>query len=266
MAVVDVVRQGGVVTVTLNRPEAKNALNPEMVVRLVGVWEDVAKDQDVRAVVLTGAAGSTFCAGADLGTLSPLQTGARDPIDEWDRAVLDDLTLPGRSVLVGVDLGKPLIVAANGHAIAGGMLLLTAGDVRVVAAGARLALPELKLGLPGIGAVRLSRELPPALAREVFFTGNPISAERAFDVGFVNHVVPASEVLAIAEGLAQAIAASAPLAVQSTREVMRAAVGMSDADAIALERDRGAAVFASDDAREGPLAYIEKRAPVFKGS
>jgi enoyl-CoA hydratase/carnithine racemase len=135
----------------------------------------------------------------------------------------------------------------------------------VVAAGARLALPELKLGLPGIGAVRLSRELPPALARELFFTGNPVSAERAFDVGFVNHVVAATEVLAVAQGLAQAIAANAPLAVQSTRQVMRAAVGMSDSDAIAHERERGAEVFATDDAREGPLAYMQKRARIFKG-
>lgn len=265
MAVVDVEHAAGVVTVTLNRPEVKNALNPEMVVRLARLWNEVRADPGVHAVVLTGAAGSTFCAGADLASLAPLLTGARPPADAWDQAVIDDPSLPGRAILTAVELGKPLVVAANGHAIAGGMLLLLAGDVRVAATGARLGFTELKLGLPSIGAVRMARELPPALARQVLFTGEPISAERGFEVGFINEIAPAEEVLRVAQRLAASIAACAPLAVKATSEVLRASVGMSDADAQALEAARAVEIFATEDAREGPRAYMEKRAPVFRG-
>ena len=267
MSVVEIQGEGRVVTVTLNRPELKNAMNPEMVVRLARLWGELADDPQVWAVVLTGAAGSTFCAGADLRSLAPLQTGAREPVDEWDEAMVADPSLLGRSVLAGVRLGKPLVVAANGHAIGGGMGLVLAGDIRVMAAGARMAYNEVKLGLltEGGGTALLGRALPPALATEVLVTGEPITAERAWEVGFVNHVVPAADVLAKAQAIARSIASNAPLAVQATMEVMAATAGMTESDALTYEAARAIEIRATADAREGPLAYMEKRVPVFQG-
>jgi enoyl-CoA hydratase len=267
VAAVEVERDGHVLMATLNRPDVKNTINPEMLVRLARLWDQIAADRDVRAVVLTGAAGSTFCAGADLGRLATLLTGARPPEDEWDHAVTDDLSLLGRALLTGVDLGKPLVVAANGHAVAGGMVLLFAGDIRVMATGGRMACTEAKLGLmAGGGATALlARELPPAIAREVLVTGEPLSAERAYEVGFVNHLADPGDVLSRATEIAATIAANAPLAVGAIRDVTRTAAEMNEADALAYEHRRIEELLATEDCKEGPLAFMEKRTPVFQG-
>jgi enoyl-CoA hydratase len=266
VAVIEVQRDGHVATVVINRPEAKNSFTPEVVVRLARTWDELGADTDIWAVVLTGAPGTTFCAGADLKRMAPLVTGDRPPDDEWDRTVLADVSIIGRAALAGVDLGKPLVVAANGHAIGGGVVLVMAGDLRVMARGAMMALTEVKLGLltEGGGTALLARELPPALAREVLLTGSPLSAERAFEAGFVNHLADPDDVLDVAQGLAHVIAANAPLAVRAAREVSRAAAGMAVEAALALERKRAQDMFETDDAREGPLAFMEKRPPVFQ--
>jgi enoyl-CoA hydratase len=266
VAVIEVQRDAHVATVVINRPEAKNSFTPEVAVRLARAWEELSADTDVWVVVLTGAPGTTFCAGADLKRMAPLMTGDRPPDDEWDQIVLADVGVIGRAGLAGVDLGKPLVVAANGHAIGAGAVLVMAGDLRVMARGATIALTETKLGLltEGGGTALLARELPPALAREVLFTGNPLSAERAFEAGFVNHLADADGVLDVAQRLAQSIAANAPLAVQAAREVSRAAAGMDIEAALALERKRAQEMFETDDAREGPRAFMEKRPPVFR--
>ena len=166
MSVLEIEFSEGIALVRLNRPEARNALNPELIVALANCWIQLRDDDSVRVIVLTGAAGSTFCAGFDLGSYIPLLTGARQAADEWDRAVLAEPDLPARATLRDLDIGKPLIVAANGHAIAGGMEMLLAGDLRVVASGARLGLSEVKLGLiPAMGGTaRLTRLVSPALA------------------------------------------------------------------------------------------------------
>lgn len=256
-----------VATVTLNRPEARNALSPELIVRLDQCWRDLRDDGEVRAVVLTGAPGSTFCAGFDLARSIPLFTGARAPEDEWDHAVAGDAALAGRACLRDEGLGKPLIVAANGHAIAGGMELLRAGDLRLVAAGARLGLSEVKLGLiPAMGgAATLTRHLPRALAAEMLLTGDAISAEAALAAGFVNRVVAADDVLSSATTVARTIAANAPLAVAAALDLLRTSGDLTEAEALAREAEASARLMQTEDAIEGPRAFFEKRPPAFKG-
>ncbi|MBT3535635.1 MAG: crotonase/enoyl-CoA hydratase family protein [Rhodospirillaceae bacterium] len=267
MAVLELEQRDGVALVRLNRPEARNALNPELIVALADCWARLQADDGVRVVVLTGAAGSTFCAGFDLTSYIPLLTGAREPADEWDRAVVAEPDLPARATLRETDIGKPLIVAANGHAIAGGMEMLLAGDLRVVAAGARLGLSEVKLGLiPAMGGTaRLARLVSPALAAEMLLTGNPIAADGALAAGLVNYVVSPDKVEEVAMELAATIAANAPLAVKAARNIMRQAADLSEAEALALEWAETQIIAKTEDAVEGPRALMEKRPPVFKG-
>jgi len=267
MAVLKIDKSDGVAIVTLNRPEARNALNPELIVRLGKCWQSLRDDGEVRAVVLTGATGSTFCAGFDLAQSIPLFTGAREPADEWDEAVAADFALSANACLRDFDLGKPLVVAANGHAIAGGMELLRAGDLRVVASGAKLGLSEVKLGLiPAMGGTAtLTRHMPRALAAEMLLTGDPIDAERGLAAGFINQVVDAGEVLTTATAIARTIASNAPLAVAAARELLRTSIDLSEADALAREAEVCAQLMRSEDAVEGPRAFLEKRPPVFAG-
>jgi enoyl-CoA hydratase len=267
VTVLEVETKDHVALVRLNRPEARNALSPELVGRLAGLWPTLRDDPAVRVVVLTGAEGSTFCAGFDLARSIPLMTGARAAEDDWDRAMLADPGLAGVATLRDFDLECPLVVAANGHAIAGGMEMLLAGDLAVVAAGARLGLSEVRLGLiPGMGGTaRLARLIPPAVAAEILLTGQPIAAEAALAAGFVNRVVPVDQVLATAMGLAQTIAANAPLAIKAARAVMRRSGDLTEAEALALEREQVQKLVATEDAVEGPRAFLEKRPPVFRG-
>lgn len=267
MTVLLVEKADHIATVTLNRPEARNALNPELVCRLAECWETLKADETVRVVVLTGAAGSTFCAGFDLATSIPLMMGSREPQDDWEKAFAADAGLAARATLRDFDLGKPLIVAANGHAIAGGMEMLLSADLRVVAEAALLGLSEVKLGLiPAMGGTALlARRVAPALATELLLTGGNISAARAAEAGFLNRIVPADQVKAAAMELAQAIAANAPLAVAAARDVIRRSADLDAGEALALEADYLKRLTATEDAREGPRAFMEKRQPVFRG-
>jgi enoyl-CoA hydratase len=267
MSVLEMNVSESVAVVTLNRPEARNALSPELIVRLARSWQAIRDDHDIRAVVLTGAPGSTFCAGFDLAKTIPLITRTRGPADEWDEALLSDWTLAGRACLRDYDLRKPLIVAANGHAIAGGMELLRAGDLRVVASKALLGLSEVKIGLITAmgGTATLIRHMPRALAAEMLLTGNAISADRAFAVGFVNRVVEADVVLATATELARTIAANAPLAIAAARDLLRTSFDQTEAEALEDEARLSERLAKTADAIEGPRAFLEKRPPVFKG-
>jgi enoyl-CoA hydratase len=216
-----------------------------------------------------GTGASTFCAGFDLATFILLLTGARTPQDEWDRAAVAAglHAIAGQATLRDLNLDRPVIVAANGHAIAGGMEMLLAGDLRIVSANARLGLSEVRLGLiPGMGGTaRLARHIPPALASEMLLTGNPISAERALSAGLINRVVPAEQVMEIAMEYARTIAANPPLAVRAAREVMNRSRDISEGEALDLERERVQELAGTEDAIEGPRAFMEKRPPVFKG-
>ncbi|TAJ73744.1 MAG: crotonase/enoyl-CoA hydratase family protein [Phenylobacterium sp.] len=265
--VVNFERRRHVAIVTLNRPEALNAISPEMLVRLAEAWTRVRDDQEIRVAVVTGAGDRAFCSGADLGRFIPLMSRARPPEDEWDRRVLADRDMLGTGLLRTFDVVKPVIAAINGHAIAGGMELAQGTDLRVASDTAKLGVQEVKWAIfPGGGStVRLPRQVPYARAMELLLTGDLITAAEALEWGFLNRVVPQGEVLPAALELAERIAANGPIAVQAIRRSARACLGRPEADAMQIESEMAAPVFRTEDAREGPLAFMQKRRPVFNG-
>lgn len=267
MGVLEYQLDGHVGLLTLNRPEARNSLNPELIVGLAETWERVKEDPVVRVVVLTGADGSTFCSGFDLGTTIPLITGSREPQNQFEEAIAADKELLRRATLVGHDIGKPIVAAVNGHAIAGGMELLLTCDLRVVAQGVKLGLSEVALGLiPGMGGTALlRRHLPGALAMEMLLCAKPIISDDLANSGLFNRLVPVSEILPTALEIAQTIASNAPLAVQSARQVVRKSSDLEESEALLLETEIGEVLAKTEDAVEGPLAFMEKRSAKFHG-
>ncbi|MGB1879843.1 MAG: enoyl-CoA hydratase-related protein [Gammaproteobacteria bacterium] len=264
MAVVDYAVNGHVATVTLNRPEARNAVNPEVAVRLADAWRAVRDDDQVRVAILTGT-GSCFCAGADLGQLIPLMAGNRGAEDEFDERVLAEPEILESALLRSFDTGKPVIAAINGHAIAGGMEMVQGTDLRVAAPTARFGVQEVKWAIfpAGGSTVRLPQQLPFAKAMELLLTGDLITADEALGLGFLNYVT--EDVLGKATELADKIAANGPIAVQAIRRSARACLGMEELAALKLESEISAPVFRTEDAAEGPRAFMEKRTPVYKG-
>ena len=267
MAVVEVAVQDHIALVTLNRPEARNSLSPEVLVRLWAAWQQIEDDDDVRVAIITGAGEKAFCAGADLGLLIPLTTGARQPENEFDEIVVADRGLGGRAMLRDWTPSKPVIAAVNGHAIAGGCEIVQGTDIRVAADTARFGVQEVKWALYPIGgsSVRLPRQFPEAIAMELLLTGDLLDAATCHRYGFVNHVVPAADVMAKATEIAGKIAANGPLAVKAIKAGAREARGLPETEALAVELKWGGPVFRSQDAVEGPMAFMQKRAPVFTG-
>lgn len=258
---------GQIAVVRLNRPEARNAFDPETVVRLYEAFERVREDEAIRVAVLTGTGDTAFCAGADLGRFIPLISGARGVEDEWDQRLID-LFAAGKGLpLMREDPVKPVIAAINGHAIAGGMELAQGTDIRVSCPEAKFGVQEVKWAVfpSGGSTVRLPQQLPFAKAMELLLTGDLISAEDALACGFLNHIVAREAVMDKAMEIAAKIAANGPLAVQAIRKSARACLGVPEAEALAMEATFAAPVFASEDAKEGPRAFMEKRAPVFQG-
>jgi enoyl-CoA hydratase len=239
-------RRGHVLIVTLNRPAARNALSGPMMELMRQAWDTVDSDPGIRACVLTGAGGA-FCAGADLKAMTRDHPGAR--LGELDVSVIE-----------------PLIAAVEGPAIAGGTEILQACDIRVAGASARFGVSEARWGLFPLGgsAVRLPRQVPYTVAAELLLTGRHITADEALSIGLIGHVVPDGQALETALEIAAAIAANGPVAVRAILRVIRETEGMPENEAFALEAKVGMAVFASEDAKEGPRAFAEKRKPEFR--
>jgi len=264
MALVEYELQGHVAKITLNRPEARNAINPEVAVRLANAWESVRSDDKVRVAVLTGV-GSAFCAGADLGQLIPMMSGARKPENEWDERVASEPGITGRALLRNFDPEKPVIAAINGHAIAGGMEIVQGTDIRVAVPEAKFGVQEVKWAIfpAGGSTVRLPVQLPYAKAMELLLTGDLITADEALSLGFLNYVTP--DVTAKAMEIAGKIAANGPIAVKAIRRSVKESLGKPEKEALRIESEISAPVFQTEDAREGPRAFMEKRQPSYKG-
>lgn len=260
-------RDGGILTLTLNRPAAANALSPEMLVRLAEAWYEFRDSADLRVAILTGAGDGHFCSGGDLERTMPLLTGARQPADAWDERLLAAPTLFTDAILRGFTVWKPIVVAVNGSALGGGTEITNACDLRVAAEHAVFGLPEAKVGLlPGGGSIsRLPRQIPFARAMEMMLTGDPIDAREALALGLVNRVVARADLAATARSLAERIAANGPLAVRKIKEGVYRTSGLPLADALRIEDEVAVAVLTSRDAREGPRAFREKRKPEFTG-
>ncbi len=257
-----------IVTITMNRPEKRNAMNSQMLVELARAWAEYRDDAGARVAVLTGAGSKAFCAGADLGSLLPLFTRSRPPEDEWDEALLADRSIQMSAILRGFELYKPVIAAVNGFALAGGTEVLGACDLRIAAAHATIGLTEVKRGVaPGGGSmVRLARQIPYAKAMEILLTGEPMSAEEAHRIGLLNEVVSAEHLQERSQAVARLIAGNAPLAVQGCKEVVLGTSGLPLDQASAIEDEVAVRVLKTQDAVEGPLAFIQKRKPEFTGT
>lgn len=257
----------GICTLTLNRPERHNALSPELICRLADTLEAMARDDEVRVLILTGAGGASFCSGGDLALTLPLLTGARAPETEWDRRIAADRDIVFRASFKGWHFPKPVIAAINGHCLAGGFEMMLGTDIRIAADHAQFGLPEVRHALiPFAGALpALPRQVPEALAMEMLLTGDTVSAQRLQDAGLVNRVVAADQVLAAAHEVAARIAANGPLAVAEVKRAVALARGRPVEEGWQIETDAMDRVMASEDAQEGPRAFIERRKPDFRG-
>jgi enoyl-CoA hydratase len=251
-------RRGHVLIVTMNRPQARNALSGPMMELMRQAWDTVDSDPDIRVCVLTGAGGA-FCAGADLKAMTREHPGDRFRGGELDLSVIEPL-------LKGRRLSKPLIAAVEGPAVAGGTEILQACDIRVAGASARFGVSEARWGLFPLGgsAVRLPRQIPYTVAADLLLTGRHITAAEALSIGLIGHVVPDGQALGQALEIAAAIAANGPVAVRAILRVIRETEGMAENEAFALEAKVGMSVFASEDAKEGPRAFAEKRRPEYR--
>ena len=249
------IREGNIAVVTLNRPQVRNAVNSEITQALNLAVKQTEADGKICAVILTSAGDRAFCAGADLAEIAA------------GRAALLETSDGGFAGFAHAPRVKPWIAAVRGHTVGGGFELALACDMIVAAEDAQFGLPEVKRGLlAGAGGIyRLPRAIPRHVALEMVATGTPINAARAAALGLVNRVVPPDQVLTSALELGRAIAANGPLAVRQSLRVARQAFDLTEAELRVLSDSHGRVVFDSEDAREGAEAFIQKRAPQWRG-
>ena len=255
-------RHGHVVTVTMNRPEAKNAWSAEMLGAMADAWDQIDDDPEIRVAILTGAGGD-FCAGADLKAMS----AARSSGDDGFAGRVRGADAAFEAMLRTRRLAKPLIAAVEGVAVAGGTEILQATDIRIAGESARFGLAEVRRALFPIGGstVRLRRQIPYTKAMEILLIGDHLSACEALDVGLIGRVVPDGTALDEARAVAEKIARNGPLAVQAIKRSVQQTEGLPEAEALKVELEIGFAVFGTEDAKEGPRAFAEGRDPEYHG-
>jgi len=246
-----------VATITLNRPDALNAINADLGAGLIAALQRVRDDAEIRVAVLTGN-GRAFCAGADLRGGSPAAGGGPG----------DVFTTEERRNFATFDVKKPVIAAVNGYCLGGGFEVALACDLRIASDAAQFGLPEITLGFfPLAGApMRLPRAIPQAFANELLFLGERIDAQTALRFGIVSRVVAADDLLTLAGAMAAKIAGYAPIAVRALKEVVEAQADLSLPQAMRFSTALRWIVGQTDDAKEGPRAFAEKRAPHFSGA
>ena len=242
-----------VAIVTINRPEAMNAFTAEMLRAMDAAFADFNADPDLWVAILTAAGDKSFSAGMDLKEAIPAMAGG------------DELGYGDHTKRPFSDVFKPIIAAVNGYCIAGGLEFLQGTDLRVAAEHATFGLGEVRWGIIPTGGshIRLPRQIPWAVAMEILLTGRPIDARRAYDIGLVNQVVPLGELMPAALTLAEVICKNGPLAVRTAKEIAVRSLALESG--FVLEKALGARVFSSEDAKEGPRAFAEKRPPRFTG-
>jgi enoyl-CoA hydratase len=259
-------RQGPTVLLTMNRPERRNALSLDMIVRLADAWETVDGDESIRSVILTGAEGA-YCVGGDLdaGWMTGNRSG--EPTDN-ERRVMEDRSIIGRGLLLSTWLRTPIIAVVNGDCLGGGCEMLQQTDIRIAEEHARFGVPEARRGLiAGAGStMRLKRQIPYAVAMEMLITGRILDAEEALRWGLVTHVVPPGQGMAKGLEIAGVIAANGPLSVAASKASAVETGWLPEVEAAPIEQRYAAMVTRSTDAQEGMRAFIEKRPPQFTGT
>jgi enoyl-CoA hydratase len=260
-------RDGHIATLTMNRPEVKNAINMEMLCRLHDAWDMVDADDGVRCVILAGA-GSDFCAGADLDKLVARSMAGLPPEDEFEERIRADYTIIFSGLLRDRQVKKPVIAAIEGYCVAGGTEILQGTDIRIAGEGSTFGVTEAKWSLypQGGSVIRLRRQIPYTKAMEMLLTADMYPAEEALSFGLIGRVVPKGSALTVAREVAARVAANGPVAVQKIKEAVIATECLPEKEALAVDFRIGQQVYATEDAREGPRAFKEKRPPVFKGT
>jgi len=250
-------RDGNIAVVTLNRPKVLNALNTQTLTELSQAMASFKDDAEVRAIVLTGAGEKSFVAGADINELAVLSPVAGKEHARRGQQIFDAIE----------QLGKPVIAAINGFALGGGCELAMACTLRLAADTAKFGQPEINLGLiPGYaGSQRLPRLVGRGVALEILLTGDMIGAQRAYEIGLVNRVVPAAELLAEAKKLAHTLASKAPIAVRYILDAVQQGLDMPFAQGEYLETSLFGTIASSEDMREGTKAFLEKRKAAWQG-
>ncbi len=258
-------RDGHVMVLTMNRPSRFNALSGAMLIRMFDAYEEASANPDVRCIVVTGAGGN-FCSGADLKAMAG-DGDDGDPLDTRAR-LAEDPDIVYKALFRHYRPTKPIVAAVEGVAIAGGTELLQAMEIRVAGESARFGVSEARWSLYPMGgsAVRLPRQIPYTHAAEILLTGAHLTAAQARDIGLIGHVVPDGDALDRALEIARVVAANGPLAIAAITRTLHECDGMELDQALRHEWEYGQAVFASNDAKEGPRAFAEKRDPLFTGT
>jgi enoyl-CoA hydratase len=245
-------RDDGIAVITLNRPEARNALGKDIREGLFAAWDRFERDPALRVALLTGSGDQAFCAGGDLKEMTELQ-----------------LTVPPRDMFPvpgdNIELTKPTIAAVNGVAFAGGWMIAQACDLCVASTRAQFAITEVKVGRSSPWAAPLIHMIPQRIMMEIVLTGKPISAQRAYEIGLVNRLVEPDGLMAAALALATEILDGAPLSVMAAREMVMLSTEMGRTAALRAARHVSERVYRSEDAQEGPKAFAGKRRPQWKG-
>jgi enoyl-CoA hydratase len=251
-------KDGAIATMTFNRPHAHNAISAELGRAMGEATADFEADDELRVMIVTGAGDKAFCSGADLKTAIPQMTSMASA----------GAARPGAGTARPFsNVTKPIVAAVNGYALAGGTELLLGTDIRVASEHATFGLPEPHWGLVPFGGshVRLPQQVPWARAMEILLTGDPIKAQEALAIGLINRVVPHADLMPTARGIAERICRNGPLAVRSIKQAVLEAYNRPWEEAFAIESKISGIVLASDDAKEGPRAFAEKREPRFTG-
>lgn len=241
-------KSDGIAYIILNRPNTLNSLNLEMVNELTKIWADINQDNEVRVAIVTGT-GKAFCAGVDINDLS--------------KGLLEDITpaFPG----LGIEVNKPIIAAINGYALGAGLVLAMQSDIRIAVRDIKLGYPEAKVGSSlGIGA-DLGKYMPIGIAMELLFTSQPITAQRAYEIGFINNITTEKELIQKTTEIARIISANAPLVLKELKILAYKDIHSKYYEGIAIRNQIIRPVKRSEDAQEGLNAFLEKRKPEFKG-
>ncbi len=251
--------------ITINRPEARNAIDAETGQELSKAWQDFRDDDELWIAVLTGAGEKSFCAGADLKSLIPNLSRASSSGEEASTDRGNDGGFGG--ITRGFECWKPMIAAINGHCIAGGFEMMLACDLRVAVENATFGLAEVRWGIiPGAGGTqRLPRSIPLAKAMEIILTGEPISAPEAHQLGLINRVVPQGELMNEVERLVGTLLERGPLALRAAKQAIQQGLYLPLEEGMQLERRLFSYLLSTEDAIEGPKAFAQKRKPNFKG-
>jgi enoyl-CoA hydratase/carnithine racemase len=245
-------RDDGIAVITLNRPEARNALGKDIRAGLFAAWDRFERDPALRVAILTGSGDKAFCAGGDLKEMTELRL-AVPPRDMFP--------VPGDNI----ELTKPTIAAVNGVALAGGWMIAQACDLCVASTRAQFAITEVKVGRSSPWAAPLIHMIPQRIMMEIVLTGKPMSAQRAYEIGLVNRLVEPDGLMPAALALATEILDGAPLSVMAAREMVMLSTEMGRSAALRAARHVSERVYRSEDAQEGPKAFAEKRRPQWKG-